>query len=130
MDMARDYTEKWHHTQQIFDATKRPSTIMSRRLGHVILLTREAASDRPKVYGGCARLGQHRRAIGAVDRGKIPGAAGIRGIGAMRWALPKVSGDPAHRMVSSVLRSRRTGCLSYCGRCDRSRSIVNSGRLG
>ena len=30
--MARDYTEKWHHTQQIFDATGRPSTITTRRL--------------------------------------------------------------------------------------------------
>jgi uncharacterized protein (TIGR03083 family) len=37
MDVARDYTEKWHHTQQIFDATNRPSTIMSRRLGHPCL---------------------------------------------------------------------------------------------
>src|SRR5690242_16669512 len=37
MDVARDYTEKWHHTQQIFDATKRPSMIMTRRLGHPCL---------------------------------------------------------------------------------------------
>jgi Mycothiol maleylpyruvate isomerase N-terminal domain len=37
MDVARDYTEKWHHTQQIFDATKRPSTILDRRLGHPCL---------------------------------------------------------------------------------------------
>jgi hypothetical protein len=37
MDVARDYTEKWHHTQQIFDATNRPSTIMDRRLGHPCL---------------------------------------------------------------------------------------------
>src|SRR5262249_46374463 len=37
MDVARDYTEKWHHTQQIFDATQRTSTIMSRRLGHPCL---------------------------------------------------------------------------------------------
>ena len=37
MDVARDYTEKWHHTQQIFDATNRPSTIMNRRLGHPCL---------------------------------------------------------------------------------------------
>ena len=33
MDVARDYTEKWHHTQQIFEATGRPSTIMNARLG-------------------------------------------------------------------------------------------------
>ena len=39
MDVARDYTEKWHHTQQIFDATNRPSTIMTRRLGHPCLDT-------------------------------------------------------------------------------------------
>jgi hypothetical protein len=39
MDVARDYTEKWHHTQQIFDATKRPSTILNRRLGHPCLDT-------------------------------------------------------------------------------------------
>lgn len=37
MDVARDYTEKWHHTQQIFEATKRPSTILNRRLGHPCL---------------------------------------------------------------------------------------------
>lgn len=34
LDVARDYTEKWHHTQQIFDATGRPSTIMTRKLGY------------------------------------------------------------------------------------------------
>src|ERR1044071_1010423 len=34
MDVARDYTEKWHHAQQILDATRRPSTIMTWRLGH------------------------------------------------------------------------------------------------
>lgn len=37
MDVARDYTEKWHHTQQIFDATHRPSTIIDQRLGHPCL---------------------------------------------------------------------------------------------
>jgi hypothetical protein len=39
MDVARDYTEKWHHAQQIFDATNRPSTIMTQRLGHPCLDT-------------------------------------------------------------------------------------------
>ncbi len=34
MDIAREYTEKWHHTQQIFEATDRPSTIMTRDLAH------------------------------------------------------------------------------------------------
>jgi len=38
-DVARDYTEKWHHTQQIFEATGRPSTIMDRRLYHPCLDT-------------------------------------------------------------------------------------------
>ena len=37
LDVAREYTEKWHHTQQIFDATNRPSTILNRRLGHPCL---------------------------------------------------------------------------------------------
>lgn len=37
MDIARDYTEKWHHTQQIFDATNRSSTIMNQFLGHPCL---------------------------------------------------------------------------------------------
>lgn len=32
MDVARDYTEKWHHTQQLFDATGRASTITGRDL--------------------------------------------------------------------------------------------------
>jgi hypothetical protein len=37
MDLAREYSEKWHHTQQIFDATARPSTITERRLFHPCL---------------------------------------------------------------------------------------------
>eukprot|EP00456_Euglypha_rotunda_P027543 TRINITY_DN21_c0_g3_i1.p3 TRINITY_DN21_c0_g3~~TRINITY_DN21_c0_g3_i1.p3 ORF type:complete len:281 (-),score=67.34 TRINITY_DN21_c0_g3_i1:1939-2781(-) len=37
MDIARDYTEKWHHTQQIFEATGHPSTIMNRKLAHPCL---------------------------------------------------------------------------------------------
>ncbi|HYH67218.1 MAG TPA: maleylpyruvate isomerase N-terminal domain-containing protein [Urbifossiella sp.] len=37
MDVARDYTEKWHHARQIFDATGRPSTITGRRLMHPCL---------------------------------------------------------------------------------------------
>ena len=36
-DLARDYTEKWYHCQQIFDATGRKSTIISRRLYHPCL---------------------------------------------------------------------------------------------
>jgi uncharacterized protein (TIGR03083 family) len=38
-DIAREYTEKWHHTQQIFDAVGRPSTITARRLFHPCLDT-------------------------------------------------------------------------------------------
>jgi uncharacterized protein (TIGR03083 family) len=37
MDVARDYTEKWHHTQQLFDATGRPSTLLTRLVGHPCL---------------------------------------------------------------------------------------------
>ena len=37
MDIAREYTEKWHHTQQVFEATGRPSTITVRRLFHPCL---------------------------------------------------------------------------------------------
>lgn len=39
MDVARDYTEKWHHAQQLFDATGRASTIMGRDLYHPCLDT-------------------------------------------------------------------------------------------
>lgn len=38
-DIAREYTEKWHHTQQIFEAVGRPSTITARRLFHPCLNT-------------------------------------------------------------------------------------------
>jgi hypothetical protein len=38
-DVAREYTEKWHHTEQIFDATERVSTITGRRLFHPCLDT-------------------------------------------------------------------------------------------
>jgi hypothetical protein len=37
MDVGRDYTEKWHHTQQIFDAVGRPSTIMTPRFARPCL---------------------------------------------------------------------------------------------
>jgi hypothetical protein len=37
MDVAREFTEKWHHTQQIFEATGRVSTILDRHLGHPCL---------------------------------------------------------------------------------------------
>lgn len=39
LDVARDYTEKWHHTQQIFEATGRESTITTRDLFHPCLDT-------------------------------------------------------------------------------------------
>jgi len=39
MDVAREFTEKWHHTQQIFEATGRRSTITGRRLFHPCLDT-------------------------------------------------------------------------------------------
>jgi hypothetical protein len=38
-DVAREYTEKWHHAQQIFEAVGRPSTITTRRLFHPCLDT-------------------------------------------------------------------------------------------
>jgi hypothetical protein len=38
-DMAREYTEKWHHTEQIFDATGRTCAITGRRLFHPCLDT-------------------------------------------------------------------------------------------
>lgn len=38
-DTAREYTEKWHHTRQIFEATHRPSTIDVRALFHPCLDT-------------------------------------------------------------------------------------------
>lgn len=37
MDVARDYTEKWYHTQQIFEATGHSSTIIDKRLFHPCL---------------------------------------------------------------------------------------------
>jgi uncharacterized protein (TIGR03083 family) len=38
-DVAREYTEKWHHTQQIFEAVGRTSDITTRRLFHPCLDT-------------------------------------------------------------------------------------------
>lgn len=38
-DIAREYTEKWHHTQQIFEAASKPSPIIARRLFHPCLDT-------------------------------------------------------------------------------------------
>ena len=39
MDIAREYTEKWHHTRQIFEAAGRPSTIDTPRLFYPCLET-------------------------------------------------------------------------------------------
>jgi hypothetical protein len=38
-DVAREYTERWHHAQQIFEAVGRRSTITARRLFHPCLDT-------------------------------------------------------------------------------------------
>lgn len=38
-DVAREYTEKWHHTQQIFEAVGQPSTIVTREFYHPCLET-------------------------------------------------------------------------------------------
>ncbi len=34
LDIGRDYTEKWHHTQQIFEAVNKPTTIMVPHLAY------------------------------------------------------------------------------------------------
>src|SRR4051812_6993524 len=38
-DVAREYTEKWHHSQQVFEAVGRPSSLLSRRLYRPVLET-------------------------------------------------------------------------------------------
>jgi uncharacterized protein (TIGR03083 family) len=38
-DIAREYTERWHHTQQLFEAVGRPSPLLSRHLYHPVLET-------------------------------------------------------------------------------------------
>lgn len=38
-DVAREYTERWHHSQQIFEAVGRDSPLLSRRLYHPVLET-------------------------------------------------------------------------------------------
>lgn len=38
-DVAREYTERWHHQRQIIDAVGRPSPIDTHRLYHVVLDT-------------------------------------------------------------------------------------------
>jgi len=38
-DIAREYTERWHHSQQLFDALGRPSPLLSPRLYHPVLET-------------------------------------------------------------------------------------------
>jgi len=38
-DVAREYTEKWHHAQQIFEAVGKPNPLLSRRLYHPVLET-------------------------------------------------------------------------------------------
>jgi len=39
MDVAREYTEKWHHQQQIIEAVGKPSPIMTRALYYPVLDT-------------------------------------------------------------------------------------------
>jgi uncharacterized protein (TIGR03083 family) len=38
-DVAREYTERWHHSQQIFEAVGRPGPLLSRRLYRPVLET-------------------------------------------------------------------------------------------
>jgi uncharacterized protein (TIGR03083 family) len=38
-DIAREHTEKWHHSQQVFEAVGRPSPLLSRRLYRPVLET-------------------------------------------------------------------------------------------
>jgi hypothetical protein len=38
-DVAREFTERWHHSQQIFEAVGRSSPLLSRRLYHPVLET-------------------------------------------------------------------------------------------
>lgn len=68
MDVAREFTEKWHHTQQIFDATGRASTIVEKRLFQPCLETFTRALP-------CTFLGVD-AAEGATVCVEILGAAG------------------------------------------------------
>jgi hypothetical protein len=74
MDVAREFTEKWHHTQQIFEATGRASTILDRHLGRPCLdifmralpyTFRDAEAQRRRTYQG--RIGQASLLCGADD---------------------------------------------------------------
>jgi hypothetical protein len=38
-DVAREYTEKWHHSQQLFEAVHKPSPLLGCRLYHPVLET-------------------------------------------------------------------------------------------
>jgi Mycothiol maleylpyruvate isomerase N-terminal domain len=94
MDVARDYTEKWHHTQQVFDATGRASTIMGRDLYHPCLDTFMRAL--PVAFRG-VEAGD-----GTVVAVVVTGAAGGR------WSVERRAGGwvqvpvPARAAASTV----------------------------
>lgn len=100
MDVARDYTEKWHHTQQLFDATGRASTIMGRDLYHPCLDTFMRAL--PFTF----------RSVGAVDGTVV--TVVVTGEAGGRWGVERRAGgwvqlpEPPRAATSTVILSPDT----------------------
>jgi hypothetical protein len=120
MDVARDYTEKWHHTQQLFDATGRASMIMGRDLYHPCLDTFMRAL--PFTF----------RSVGAVDGTVV--AVVVTGEAGGWWGVERQAGgwvqvpEPPRAATSTVTlpldtawkvvtkrRSREAVCQQFPG---------------
>src|SRR5262245_14056373 len=100
MDVARDYTEKWHHTQQLFDATGRASTILGRDLYHPCLDTFMRAL--PFTF----------RSVEAEDRTVV--AVEVTGEGGGRWYVGRRADGwfqvpvPSRRPTATVTMDEQT----------------------
>ena len=111
MDVAREYTEKWHHAQQIFDATGRPSTIGTRRLMHPCLDTFRRAL--PVAFRGVDAE------VGTVVAVVVTGEAGGR------WAVERQPGgwvqvsEPPRPAASTVTLDPDTAWRLVTKRRDR-----------
>jgi len=66
-DIAREYTERWHHSQQIFEAVGRPSPLLSRRLYLPVLETFLRAL--PFTFRDASRADGHGRSSAGRWRG-------------------------------------------------------------
>ena len=109
-DVAREYTEKWHHTQQLFDATGRTSTIAGRRLFHPCLDTFTRA--RPYAYRDAPAPDGTAVAVAGAVTGEA-GGTGHLGRVAEAWRDHRDALDRDADRLSALVRKSLDGAAGH-----------------